>query len=567
MKENLYLKNDLVIINYNAAYPRSDKDVLASSEFANLLRHYIDYAQEHREDIYYYILNNKTPREAVFEMTKMLRQMMVLELDEIDSSYLNDKEKLLDFVESFYDFWKKHQRFSIINAGRGMAIQESSFVSADSGFNVLIRKIYRDVEEKVLGRKNSIYRQMQAGTNAAIAIRENPVKLSDTYAALKDIWFIDSVMLRTPLILHPKSNKRIGMFTERDSNPMEDFSGNGDEWFCYPAKIGSLLAFIYFHRDFIASAVSLANLFELANEDECRQKPDLICLFGNEDGKEQTTFYHDENEDIWVGCVSYHERIDYFGYIKKMSLTLHNLAQMAKGWLPIHGAFVNVTLKSGKSKGIMLMGDSGAGKSESIEALKNLGHDQIKDIEVIFDDMGTIHIEQGIPYGQGTEIGAFIRLDDLDPGTPYRDIDRSIFMNPESSNSRVITPAASYDVVATNHKIDLFAYANNYDDRLGLHYFEDLEEAKATCKEGKRMALGTTQEVGISNTYFANPFGPMQKQELCEPLIDEIFQCLREQGVFIGEIYTHLGFNKESREGLEVAAQQLLEFIEKSDAS
>lgn len=563
MKENLYMNDDLVIINYNAAYPLSDNDVLASPEFANVLRHYIDYAKDHREDIYYYLLNKKTPREAVFEMTKMLRQMMVLELDEIESSYLNDKEKLLDFVESVYDFWKKHQRFSIVNAGRGMAIQESSFVSADSGFNALIRKLYRNVEEKVLGRKNSIYRQTQSGTNAAIAIRQNPVKLSDTYAALKDIWFIDSVMLRTPLILHPKSNKRTGMFTERTDNPIKDFSGNANEWFCYPAKIGSLLAFIYFHRDFIASAVSLANLFELANEAECREKPDLICLFGNEDGKEQTTFYHDEAEDVWIGCVSYHERIDYFGYIKKMSLTLHNLAQMAKGWLPIHGAFVNVTLKNGKSKGIMLMGDSGAGKSESIEALKSLGKDKIKNLEVIFDDMGTIHIEQGIPYGQGTEIGAFIRLDDLDPGTPYRDIDRSIFMNPESSNSRVITPAASYDIVASNHKIDLFAYANNYDDQLGLHYFEDLEAAKATCKEGKRMALGTTQEVGISTTYFANPFGPMQKQELCEPLIDEIFQCMRDQGIFIGEIYTHLGFNKENREGLEIAAQQLLEFIEK----
>lgn len=119
----------------------------------------------------------------------------------------------------------------------------------------------------------------------------------------------------------------------------------------------------------------------------------------------------------------------------------------------------------------MLMGDSGAGKSESIEALKALGNDKIKKIEVVFDDMGTIHIEDGIPYGQGTEIGAFIRLDDLDPGTPYRDMDRSVFMSPESKNARVITPAAPYDVVSTNHPIDLFAYANNYDNKLGLHRF------------------------------------------------------------------------------------------------
>lgn len=563
MKENLYLNGGLAIINYNAAYPRTEKDLLSSADFANFLRNFIDYAKEELEDIYTYILNGKTPREATFEMTKLLRQTIVLELDEIDSCYLNDKEKLLDFIEELYDFWKNHQRFSIVNAGKGMAIQESSFVAADSAFNSLIRSLYRTVEEKVLGRKNSVYRQMQAGTNAAIAIRENVTKLSDTYEALKDIPFIDSIMLRTPMILHPKSNKRTGMFTERDTNPISEFTGNRHEWFCYPAKIGSLLAFIYFHRDFISSAVSLGNLFELANEDECRQKPDLICLFGNEDGKDQTTFYYDKAEDIWVGCVSYNERIEYFGYIKKMSLTLHNLAQMAKGWLPIHGAFVNITLKSGKRKGIMLMGDSGAGKSESIEALKALGHDKIKDIEVVFDDMGTIHIEHGIPYGQGTEIGAFIRLDDLDPGTPYHDMDRSIFMNPESNNARVITPAAPYDIVATNHKIDLFAYANNYDDKLGLHQFEKLEDAKATCTEGKRMALGTTQEVGISTTYFANPFGPMQKQDICGPLIDEVFQCLRDNNVFIGEIYTHLGFSKENREGLQIAAEQLLEFIEK----
>lgn len=563
MKENLYLNGGLAIINYNAAYPRTEKDLLSSADFANFLRNFIDYAKENLEDIYLYVLNGKTPREATFEMTKLLRQTIVLELDEIDSCYLNDKEKLLDFIEELYDFWKNHQRFSIINAGKGMAIQESSFVAADSAFNNLIRTLYRNVEEKVLGRKNSVYRQMQAGTNAAVAIRGNVTKLSDTYEALKDIPFIDSIMLRTPMILHPKSNKRTGMFTERDTNPITEFTGNRHEWFCYPAKIGSLLAFIYFHRDFISSAVSLGNLFELANEDECRQKPDLICLFGNQDGKDQTTFYYDKNEDIWVGCVSYNERIEYFGYIKKMSLTLHNLAQMAKGWLPIHGAFVNITLKSGKRKGIMLMGDSGAGKSESIEALKALGRDKIKDIEVVFDDMGTIHIEHGIPYGQGTEIGAFIRLDDLDPGTPYRDMDRSIFMNPESNNARVITPAAPYDIVSTNHKIDLFAYANNYDDKLGLHQFEQLEDAKATCTEGKRMALGTTQEVGISTTYFANPFGPMQKQDVCGPLIDEVFRCLRDNNVFIGEIYTHLGFSKENREGLQIAAEQLLEFIEK----
>ena len=564
MKETLYLNKELAILNYSAGYARNPEQLLKSSTFSNYVHNYIDYLKEADEDLYYYVINGKTARESTVELIKLFRMLRIFKIDEIESPYLHDKGRLLELIEEMYNFWKRHQRFSVIHSGSGNALQDLSFLQADSNFNNLILAVYRSLEEEIMGRKNRVYRQMQAGTNAAISVQNLNVKLSDTYAALKDIPFITSVMLRTPMILHPKSNKRTGMFTETENNPIHEFSGDKDTWFCYPCKIGSLLAFVYFHRDFISSAVSLGNLFELATVDECRKKPDLICLFGNEDGKDQTTFHYDKEEDIWIGCVSYNERIEYFGYLKKMSLTLHNVRKMQHGWLPIHGAFVNITLKNGKRKGIMLMGDSGAGKSESIEALKIAGKDVIKDIEVVFDDMGTIHLEDGIPYGQGTEIGAFIRLDDLDPGTPYRDMDRSIFMNPESSNNaRVITPAAPYEIVAMNHRIDLFAYANNYDDKLGLHRFDNIEDAKATCVEGKRMAKGTTQEVGISTTYFANPFGPMQQQEVCDPLIDKMFKALRDNGVFVGEIYTHLGLSKENRDGINLAAKQLLEFIEK----
>lgn len=564
MKETLYLKRDLAIINFATEYANSEEQLLKSATFSNFVHYYIDYLKEANEELYYYVVAGHTAREATVEILRLFRMMRVFKMDEIESIYLNDKGRLLEFIEEMYNFWKRHQRFSVLKAGGTAQLQQSNFVQADSNFNKLIRKIYRSISETLMERNNRVYRQLQAGTNAALLLANVNVKLSDKYAALKNIDMVTSVMLRTPMILHPRSNKRTGMFTETDVNPITYFKGSADDFFCYPIKIGTLTCLVYFHRDFISSACSMGNLFELATVEELRKKPDMIVLFGNEDGKDATDFYYDKEEDLWVGCLSHNEKIEYFGYMKKMCLTLHNLAQMRRGWLPIHGAFVNITLKNGKRKGIMLMGDSGAGKSESIEALKNVGKDVIKNIEVVFDDMGTIHIEDGVPYGQGTEIGAFIRLDDLDPGTPYRDMDRSIFMNPESSNNaRVITPAAPYEVIAMNHKIDLFAYANNYDDKLGLARFETLEKAKETCVEGKRMAKGTTQEVGISTTYFANPFGPMQQQDVCDPLIDQVFKALRDNGVFVGEIYTHLGLSKENRDGINLAAQQLLEFIEK----
>lgn len=79
------------------------------------------------------------------------------------------------------------------------------------------------------------------------------------------------------------------------------------------------------------------------------------------------------------------------------------------------------------------------------------------------------------------------------------------------------------------------------------------------------MALGTTQEKGLSKTYFANPFGPMQEQELCEPLIDEMFAAMKDNNVYMGEIYTHLGFDKTNRQGIEDAAAELLQFLLKED--
>ncbi len=46
-----------------------------------------------------------------------------------------------------------------------------------------------------------------------------------------------------------------------------------------------------------------------------------------------------------------------------MCLTLHNLRMIRKGYLPIHGAMVNIQLKDGNTANVVIMGDSGAGKS------------------------------------------------------------------------------------------------------------------------------------------------------------------------------------------------------------
>jgi hypothetical protein len=463
-------------------------------------------------------------------------------------------------VEEVYQSWRSLQRFGFMNSQDTPEFGINALVGRDSDLNDLILRTYRLFQEKIQGRPNLIYRQVQAGTNACFSVHENKRIFAPEYIELESIPVIDHVMLRTPMILHPKSSKRTGMFTETKVNPLDYLDINPEEWFCLPLKVGKHLCFIYFNTKYIALALSMVNLFEMATEKESMQKPDLVMIFGNPDGKNATEYFHDRVNDIWVGMISDHPRMEYFGYLKKMALTLHNLAAMEHDELPIHGAMVNIVLKDGRSKGIMLMGDSGAGKSESIEALKSVGKDLIKEVQVVFDDMGSIQIIDGVPYGTGTETGAFIRLDDLDPGTPYRDMDRSVFFSPENPNARMVVPAASYAFVTDNHPIDLFCYANNYTKEYGIKHLP-ADEFKATTVAGTRMALGTTQETGLSKTYFANPFGPMQAQDVCDPLIDKTIEALEKNGVFLGEVYTHLGFDKADRHGIEDAAKQLLAFI------
>ena len=90
MKESLYLNRNVAIINFNASYARSSQELLSSSTFANLVRNFIDDLKINNEDLYNYVLQNITAREAAFEIVKLLRQLSVLSMSEVESDYLND---------------------------------------------------------------------------------------------------------------------------------------------------------------------------------------------------------------------------------------------------------------------------------------------------------------------------------------------------------------------------------------------------------------------------------------------------------------------------------------------
>ncbi|MDU2354558.1 MAG: phosphoenolpyruvate carboxykinase, partial [Anaerococcus sp.] len=471
-------------------------------------------------------------------------------------------------VEEFYNYWRNLERYSIIEQkkdSRGVGVV--NFVEINENLKNMILQAYRRVEMSIIGEWPKVYRQVPAAADASIMIRYFDKDFPKIYGDLNKIPFITKVMIETPYITYTKSNKRDGIFEEVYENPIFDTDINYKHFFCYPAKVGDNLIYIFFHRDLLTHGVSASNLFELADVKEIEERtPDAIYIYGPKDkGDRKNSFYYDKENKLYVGYIAYSDKIDYFGYLKKMVLTLNNVINIKKGYLPIHGAGLSIVLQNNKTVNIVILGDSGAGKSESIEAFRSLAKDYIKEMTIVFDDMGSFRIKNEKVYAYGTEIGAFVRLDDLDAGYAFKQIDRSIFMNPDKVNSRLIMPVASFEEINKGYEVDFFLYADNYsavlDNESSIEIFDEKKEALRIFKRGARLAKGTTTETGLVQTYFANPFGPVQKMKECDKLLDQYFETLFENNVKVGTIRTQLGLENMQFEGPKAAAIELFELI------
>ena len=580
MRKEFSMSNDKVIINFTAKYCKTFEMLLESEGFRRVIDVYLKKSEKKNTLAFRYVKKTLGTddiaelRKDIIKVFKCLTVMSAREISESNPRYvelLADKDEFVALVEDLYLFWRRLERYTLIHTGsieHGLAAV--SFTEANAEFSKLVLKLYRKVEKNVIGGEPQVFRQIPAGGNSCIKIGMMMWPIPRGYEAIEYVPFIDSILLETPFITYPKRSTRDGMFTEVFENPLQDANINSDHWFCYPAKIGESLAYVYFHRDYMEHGITLCNLFEMARKEECRgRKPDIVYVFGATDDNEElkTVFYEDKKNDIMLGYVNHSDKIDYFGYMKKMILTLHNIIMIKRGYMPIHGAMVNVVLKNGKEANIVIMGDSGAGKSESLEAFRALSEEYISDMTIIFDDMGVFKNVDGIIKGYGTEIGAFVRLDDLDQGYAFKEIDRSIFMNPDKINARLLMPVCKYDDIIRGYDVDLFLYANNYDGvdegEKSIEYFNNPEEAKKIFKAGARMAKGTTTENGLVESYFANPFGPVQKKEEMDLIIDKYFEDMFNNKVKVGQIKTCLGVLGFEKEGPKKAAIELFDIIEK----
>lgn len=561
--KRFHLTDTYVLINFDASNCDSEVSILQSHSFLDVLAQFI-----YKLRIENNILIEPFKGISVHLFHDAFKLLYVYTYEDVTkknpalTGLLFHRNELYHLTEAFYDYWRDMQRFGLVSSSQlyRQSTKAPDLIVTIDRFNSLVLSLYRSISTNIKGENCNVYRQLPAGVNANLLYVYHSFPYTEEYSKLQGIPLVSKIAIRPPFIAHTKSNTRTNLFSEIKENPINKLTIDKMHFFAFPVKVGPLLAVVYVHRDFLHEAIGLANLFELASFDEIKkQTPKLVFMYGIKEKDYDCTYHFDKTNNMYLGFVSHLEKNDYFGYLKKMLLTLHNLYMINQKQLPIHGAMVSILLNNGQEKNVIVIGDSGAGKSETLEALRMIGSKYIRDMHIVFDDMGVLIKRDNRIYANGTEIGAFVRLDDLEAGYAYRKIDRAIFFNPDQTNARVVLPVTTHKFIVENHKIDMILYANNYKETdEGLRIYDNLEEAISIFREGKRKAKGTTNEIGLVQSYFANPFGPAQKKVQAETLLNSYFRDLANSGVIIGELYTRLAVPGYETKGPQKAAKALL---------
>ena len=584
-RSTLSIIGNKVVLNIRERMCETAEEMLASDKFRLILDHCLNNLRSKNSPLLEFFGGCTADEDCVNDLVKTLSLLVKYESTLVphifDKSriFLKDLDKIAGFVEYLYDYWRHFDRF-IINDSEGDRLDKRpyrTFNETIEQLTHLIRTVYRHIQENITGSHPAVYRQVPAGAEmAVISLPKDIAYTGEKYKKLNSVPVIRQMLIYPPLVIQQPMNKRTGHFKKINKNPVDLVDLKPGEWICYPAKVGKLLIMVYFHQDFFELGFSMCNLFQLADDSDLEKKPDALFIYGVPgsaiDGlaKYSTVFYDDEENEIFVGAIPDRAEFGYFGYLKKMILTLHNSIVMKAGKMPFHGAMVKIMLQGNKEATILMMGDTGAGKSETLEAFRVLADKYIRELTIIADDMGSIDLDKsGFPIGYGTEIGAFLRLDDLQPGYAFGHLDRSIIMNPSQVNARIVFPVTNFETIIAGHKIDYILYANNYEEIDTEHpvieKFTSAEWALDIFSEGAVMSKGTTTTTGLVHSYFANIFGPPEYKELHDKIAAKYFASFFKNNVFVGQMRTRLGIPGYESSGPKEAAMELLRIIGVTD--
>ncbi|HUU33073.1 MAG TPA: hypothetical protein VMW48_03360, partial [Vicinamibacterales bacterium] len=125
------------------------------------------------------------------------------------------RERLHEFVEGLYDFWRRWDRFLVVRAEAPPAPGDRrplrGFTEAVEALARLVRAVYRDVAENITGARPRVLRQVAAGAEVGVYAVGHKWPVPARYRELlAGIPFVRDLLLYPPLLLDPPMNTRSG---------------------------------------------------------------------------------------------------------------------------------------------------------------------------------------------------------------------------------------------------------------------------------------------------------------------------------------------------------------------
>jgi hypothetical protein len=304
-------------------------------------------------------------------------------------------------------------------------------------------------------------------------------------------------------------------FRERLGKFMEKM--NPKDYVCKMVQIGPTKTLLVMNRSYshyMADEMRLFPQFEITPADLESLEPDAISFMGiprkvmGDDYK--IGYYMEENlegKQIPVSWVDAEQLADYGGYLKKPLLTVANECVKEAGGMPVHGSAFTIVFKNGLRKTLVIGGDSGAGKSETIiamveKAIKSEGEAaDVESIEMLAGDMLSMYEGgDGQVYMMGTEEGDFMRMSDISGNWKSRFRDKlkkasTTNKNHPTNPRTTIGGLCDPNVFLRPVRVNMFYYIDNYSTPKGSSFEEEKDPGNLLSQiyaNGYRREKGTS---------------------------------------------------------------------------
>ncbi len=244
--KKFHLTENYCLINFDATTCESIINVIQSKSFELVFEQFINKLKNDNDQI----LDDLNYLSSI-ELLNVYKLLLIYDFEEIvglDKNYqylVSIRETLYLFTEKLYDYWRKLERFGLMQASKQyeQETRTAEFIKTADDFNEKVLYLYRTISQKLLGKSYNVYRQLPAGVNANILYVQHRFSDNNKFTNLQNIGFVTNILTRPPFIFYTKSNTRNGYFEEISFNPLLSLDINRLHYLVFSSICWKIISF------------------------------------------------------------------------------------------------------------------------------------------------------------------------------------------------------------------------------------------------------------------------------------------------------------------------------------